>query len=267
MILIYSLFGLAADRVEPDRTIDALIHNVAAQQHTDGSWGSFGIMRPPTADSSISITVLAIRVLRDYAPPARKAEFDERIAKAAKWLLKAEPATTEDSVMQPLGAKWAGLSGARIERPAKRVLPLQREDGGWAQTPYLKSEAYATATALFALEEAAVSGADAVYGKGVAYLLSTQAEDGSWYVARRAPKFQPYFEGGFPYGHDRWISQMSDRISNRRAELRATGESRREVDIYPRRTCFRHITPNSSMARGLRRPSSIRTISTSAQAK
>jgi len=30
--------------------------------------------------------------------------------------------------------------------------------------------------------------------------------DGSWYVRSRAIKFQPYFESGFPFGHDQWIS-------------------------------------------------------------
>ena len=47
---------------------------------------------------------------------------------------------------------------------------------------------------------------DPVYQKGVKFLLDTQAGDGSWYVKSRAPKFQPYFESGFPYGHDQWIS-------------------------------------------------------------
>jgi len=28
-------------------------------------------------------------------------------------------------------------------------------------------------------------------------------------VRSRSPKFQPYFEGGFPYGHDQWISSMA----------------------------------------------------------
>jgi hypothetical protein len=28
-------------------------------------------------------------------------------------------------------------------------------------------------------------------------------------VRSRAPKFQPFFESGFPYGHDQWISQMA----------------------------------------------------------
>jgi len=86
---------------------------------------------------------------------------------------------------------------------------LEQPDGGWAQTPYLKPDAYATATALYALKESRAAGVDKAYKKGVEYLLSTQAEDGSWYVASRAPKFQPYFEGGFPYHHDSWISMWA----------------------------------------------------------
>ena len=37
-------------------------------------------------------------------------------------------------------------------------------------------------------------------------LLRTQLADGSWHVRSRAAKFQPYFESGFPHGHDQWIS-------------------------------------------------------------
>ena len=50
---------------------------------------------------------------------------------------------------------------------------------------------------------------DAAFQRGVKYLLSTQHADGSWYVRSRAPKFQPFFESGFPYGHDQWISSMA----------------------------------------------------------
>src|SRR5205807_3506644 len=101
----------------------------------------------------------------------RKAEFEERIARAGKWLAKAEPITTEDLAMQLLGVKW---SGGNVDRMLKRVLALQRPDGGWAQTPYLKSDAYATGVALAAMKEAGMPGTDAAYKKGAAYLLSTQ---------------------------------------------------------------------------------------------
>jgi hypothetical protein len=40
----------------------------------------------------------------------------------------------------------------------------------------------------------------------VKYLLTTQAANGSWRVASRAPKFQAYFNSGFPYAGDQWIS-------------------------------------------------------------
>jgi hypothetical protein len=119
----------------------------------DGYWGSFGILRPPTADAKISTTAFAIRALRDFAPPARKAEFDERIAKAVAWVSRFEPTTTEDVVSQLLGLKWGGADAALIDRTAKRLLALERADGGWAQTPHLQSDAFATGTALYALNE------------------------------------------------------------------------------------------------------------------
>jgi len=43
----------------------------------------------------------------------------------------------------------------------------------------------------------------------VRYLLTTQLDDGSWHVRSRAPKFQPYFESGFPHGQDQWISSAA----------------------------------------------------------
>src|SRR5260370_870138 len=159
IITIYSLVGLSAEHAEPDRITDALVHNIAAQQSTDGSWGAFGILRPPTADSKISTTAFAVRALRHFAPPARKAEFDERIARATAWLTRFEPTTTEDVVSQLLGFQWGGADAALIDRTAKRLLALERADGGWAQTPHLQSDAFATGTALYALNEAGMAGA------------------------------------------------------------------------------------------------------------
>jgi hypothetical protein len=209
-IMQYALLALGFDGAEPDRTTDALVHNVAAQQHADGTWGFGGVARPPITDGRFSQTAMGIYALRQYAPPAVKPEMEARIQRAARWLLSAEPLTTEDAVMQLLGAKWAGAETRVIRRFAERVRRLQRQDGGWAQTRFLQSDAYATGTALYALHHAGgVSPADAAYRKGVRYLLETQAADGSWFVASRAPKFQPYFAGGFPYGHDQWISEMA----------------------------------------------------------
>jgi hypothetical protein len=70
----------------------------------------------------------------------------------------------------------------------------------------LRSDAYATGVALYALQSIGVNRDDPVYRNGVRFLVQTQAADGSWYVASRAPKIQPYFQSGFPYDHDQWIS-------------------------------------------------------------
>lgn len=208
-ILTFALAALADSDAAPDRVTDAMVVNLAAQQLTTGHWPFGGIMRPPTADSPFTNTAFAIRGLRKYAPPARRAEFDDRIALAARALSSAEPATTEDAVTQLLGLTWAGAGRARIDALAQRLAAKQREDGGWTQTQYLASDAWATSTVLNALHEAGLRADAPAYRKGVAFLLKTQADDGSWHVASRAPKFQPYFEGGFPYAHDQWISQWA----------------------------------------------------------
>jgi ankyrin repeat protein len=53
---------------------------------------------------------------------------------------------------------------------------------------------------------------DAAYQRGLQFLLSAQAADGSWHVVSRlkppAPVSPPYFETGYPYGHDQFISAM-----------------------------------------------------------
>jgi len=110
-------------------------------------------------------------------------------------------------MMQILGLKWAGVQAGLREARTKELIALQRSDGGWAQTPYLASDAYATGQVLYTLHETGFSSADdPAFRRGVEFLLRTQKEDGSWYVKSRAMKIQPYFQSGFPYDHDQWIS-------------------------------------------------------------
>ena len=157
-------------------------------------------------DGDFSRTALGIRILQVYGQPGRKAELQKRVERAARWLAANPPKTTEDVNMQLLGLKWAGATRRVTDAGIKRLMVLQREDGGWGQTPDLPTDAYATGQALYTLHELGVPVKDPVYRRGVQYLLQTQAADGTWYVKSRAPKFQPYFESGMPYGHDQWIS-------------------------------------------------------------
>jgi hypothetical protein len=209
-IPLYTLMGLASRSYAPDPMTDAMIANVAAQQYTDGRWHLGGLARPPIQDGDIFRTALAIRALKVYAPPGRATEMRARAEMAKAWLIAAVPTTAEDRNLKLLGLKWAGLNDRQLRPYVKKILADQRADGGWAQRAELTSDAYATGQTLFALATAGGDVArDAVRQKGTTYLLSTQRADGSWYVRSRSPKFQPFFESGFPYGHDQWISMMA----------------------------------------------------------
>lgn len=196
-----------------DITVDSFINYVAAFQNPAGNWGGpimSGISRAPMEDSDTGRTAFAVRALKFYGWPARMPEFEERIGRAKAWLLEARPTTSYEVAEQLLGLKWSGANSAQLGRVAKTLLAKQRPDGGWNQNPHLPSDAYATGLAMWALQESGMQQvSDEAYRKGTAFLLKTQRADGSWYVRSRAPKFQPYFEGGFPHGHDQWISNAA----------------------------------------------------------
>jgi ankyrin repeat protein len=209
-ILLYTLNGFAAADYPADRATDVIVANLSAQQYRDGRWHVGGIARPPIEDGDFSRTALGVRALTVYGPPGRAAEMKARAARAVAWLSAAKPLTAEDRGFRLLGLRWGGASADLIQRGAKDILAAQRPDGGWTQRPEMASDAYATGLTIFSLvESGAVSPAAAAVQRGKQYLLSTQRADGSWFVRSRSPKFQPYFEGGFPYEHDQWISSMA----------------------------------------------------------
>jgi squalene cyclase len=109
--------------------------------------------------------------------------------------------------MKVMGLTWAKGDAEAIQAAAKQLLGEQRADGGWAQLPTLASDAYATGEALMALHDAGIlSTRDRAWKRGIEYLLRTQQADGTWHVKSRSYPFQPYFESGYPYGPDQWIS-------------------------------------------------------------
>jgi len=200
------LTAMADLHLPPDDFSDAMVRYLAARQDASGAW-IFNSARPPINESVVARTALAIRALKVYGWAARQAEFDERIGRAVAWLQNAKPVNSYEQAERIMGLAAAGVSAGDLRADAKRLLDQQRPDGGWAQTPYLASDSYATGLALHDLYTAGLlTPSEAAYRRGVAFLLRTQFPDGSWYVASRAVKFQPYFQSGFPFNHDQWIS-------------------------------------------------------------
>ncbi len=203
---LYAVEALLRAGYPSNRITDFLSANLAASQGGDGGWHLPGYSRSPLQDSDFSRTAMAIRALKRYGTPGRANEMKQRIKHGKEWLLHAEPVILEDMDMRLVGVAAAGASAAELRKLAKPILALQCSDGGWAQRQGFPSDAYATGMTLWALNEAGVMRPDA---KSVKFLLATQSADGSWHVATRATKFQQYFESGFPYGEDQWISTMA----------------------------------------------------------
>jgi hypothetical protein len=77
---------------------------------------------------------------------------------------------------------------------------------------------------------------DPVYAKGVKYLLGTQAADGSWLVRSRSIWLQPYFDSGFPYGTDQWISAAGTAWASMALSMTvAPGSGARDTQLAARR--------------------------------
>ncbi len=206
-IFAATLSALAANGVPPNPTTDKLAVNIAAAQLRDGSWHLVGAIgnRPPTQEGDIARTAQCVRALKVYGPPSRPGMAAE-IAKARDWLLAAKPVSSEQRNMRLLGLYWAGADAAVLKPLAAEILAAQQRDGGWRQIDTLAPDAYATGQSLYALAKAGVPPTDPAYQRGVAYLLATQADNGSWRVASRAAQVQAYFNSGCPYAGDQWIS-------------------------------------------------------------
>ncbi len=202
----YVLFGLAAEHFPGNDATDASARYLKLLQSEDGQFAVGGVHRPPLEFSTFTVTAMTIRDLQAYAPPSAREQYTASIRKAAQWLAQAEPRVTEEQVFKVLGLVWADSSPSAVARTVAALGKQQRTDGGWSQLPTLESDAYATGEVLVALNAAGMKTGDPVYKRGVEFLLGTQAADGSWHVKTRSEPVQVYFETGFPYGVDQFIS-------------------------------------------------------------
>jgi len=203
----YTLMGMAAAGYPADELTDAHIHYLSIYQFPDGAWRTTSY-RPPEEYGPFTTTAVALRAIRLYPIPGRREEFDERFARAKRWLLSAKAGSTEERSMQLNALADAGATSSERAPFVNALKASQAQDGSWSVVPGTSGEAYATGEALYALH---VSGSvpitDPTYQKGVRWLLRNQLADGSWFMPTRAVPVQPHtFESGFPHGWHQFAS-------------------------------------------------------------
>jgi ankyrin repeat protein len=205
--LAWELFDLGMNGTPANAYTDAAVRYIKAMQTPAGNWSSNESRRPPMSAGDFQAAALAIYAVKHYSRLRDKAETDAVLAKAAAWLERAKPESTQDRAFHLLGLAWASNGSSDLWQASEALTALQRKDGGWSQLPGMDSDAYATGQVLYALNASGeMSPGDPVFRKGIDYLLRTQAADGSWHVKSRSIWLQPYFESGFPYGQDQFIS-------------------------------------------------------------
>lgn len=243
MTVGWEMFDFGNNGVPKDEYTDATVRFIKSMQTPAGNWDAFESRRPPMNTGIYQTAALAVYALKTYGPLAEQADTDQVLARAAAWLEAAQPATTQDRAFHLMGLAWANAKPASIAAAAKALAAAQRADGGWSQLPTMGSDAYATGEALYALNASGrIPVNDPVYGKGVKYLLNSQAADGSWHVKSRAIWVQPYFESGFPYGQDQWISAAGTSWAAMALSL----------TIDPRQSASARETPIASKPNGAR---------------
>lgn len=206
----YALLSLHGADYAPDLLTDSVIRCLIVEQFPDGRWSHGGERPPLTPESGIPSTALSARAITLYRIPALAKELDTSLQRARRYLQSAHPRTSDDFAFRLLGLYWTEAPRTEIIAAARQLIAQQRPNGGWSQTSDMSSDAYATGQSLAAL---AIAQPDLVksdaYQRGIGYLLRIAEPDGSWHVRSRAFGFQPYFESGFPHGHDQWISMAA----------------------------------------------------------
>jgi hypothetical protein len=205
----YALFTLELGGWQADETTEAVAEYVLLFNKDLDHWRT-NTNRPPSEASSFTVNYLAIRGLQKWGTAGQKERIDRRIASSRAWLLRSATRDTEDRVFRLLALHAAGVDGQDLQPAIDELLRAQRPDGGWAQLDTLESDSYATGSVLTALHLAAgLDTSEPAYQRGLAFLLRTQQEDGSWMVKSRSKPFQLYYESGFPHGKDQFISMSA----------------------------------------------------------
>ena len=216
MDLAYAFVAADATGLQPNVAMQAYARMIAARQQPAGDWEDHH-ERPPQSYSRFVQTAIALRALQLYSHPSERRDVEARVSRALEWVRSNEPHDTADRAWQLIGLTWADRSGVATAFravQARALVKQQQADGGWGWKVGRESDAYSTAEALIALHDSGGASVKSLtWRRGVEFLIRTQQADGSWRVATRlhssAVVSPPYFDSGYPYAHDQYLSMTA----------------------------------------------------------
>ncbi len=201
-----ALWALKAAKHERNDITDAVVEFLLGWNDNSPHWTAQS-KRPPSEGSRFTSTFLALSGLDAYGFDEKKEAIIKRRIAARDWLIETQASTTEDQVFRLRAMGLAQVDGQHITKAVQEILTQQRDDGGWAQLTDLDSDAYATGSALIALQQSGqIKSASKVYQRGLKFLINSQKKDGSWHVVSRSHPIQKFYESSFPHGKDQFIS-------------------------------------------------------------
>ena len=97
------------------------------------------------------------------------------------------PDTHQDKVLKVIVGARSGKPTASLRTTIDELLALYCADGGWSQmAPEMKSDAFATGQALYALSLAGLTAERLEIRRGIDFLVAAQNPDGSWPMTSRS---------------------------------------------------------------------------------
>jgi hypothetical protein len=201
----YGLWTLHQAQTPADDTTTAMVAYLLQVQEGDGTWFTT-CTRPPIQGSRIASTVLSLAMMRHFGTPEQQPAIEKAAEKAKRWLADAKGSSTEDQAWRIWGLHTLKGDAKALARARDALLQLQRDDGGWAPTPDLPSDAFATAQGIYMLRLTGTPASNPALQRGMAWLLRTQGIDGSWRVETRVKPVQPKYDNGDPHGKHQFVS-------------------------------------------------------------
>jgi Squalene-hopene cyclase C-terminal domain/Prenyltransferase and squalene oxidase repeat len=204
--LVHLALALAAAPAPTDAVARKLAEVKAyllKKQEANGSWMITRADKivAPIEDTDDVMTMLAVLALSSRDAGAEPLAVAQSRDKALAWLKDSAPGDNLHALALRIVIQQRFGKADQVPHLAKQLLSEQRADGGWGQVKERSSDATATGQALYALAAAGIDTKHDAVQRGLAFLVRTQRDDGSWLVSSRIPKnketLPSYFGSGW----------------------------------------------------------------------